>query len=170
MRFFPILAGVILAGLSAVVATQGQTPHEHGDVPAGDNGAQAAYSPGLGEIMALQQMRHAKLWFAGRARNWELAAYELDELKEGFADVGRLFPTHDKVPLTPMVEAITAKEIPDLAQAIEARDRGKFAAAFDRLTAACNGCHQAANHGFISIHRPGALPYTNQSFVPPPQR
>ena len=167
MRFLSILAGVVLAGLLSVVAAQGQMMHEHGGAPAGAN---AAYSPGLGEIMALQQMRHAKLWFAGRARNWELADYELDELKEGFVDVGRLFPTHDKVVLTSMVEAVIAKEIPNLAQAIEARDSGKFAGAFDRLTAACNGCHQAANHGFISVRRPGALPYTNQSFAPPPRR
>jgi hypothetical protein len=42
------------------------------------------YTPGLGEIMSLQQMRHAKLWFAGQAENWELADYEIDELGEGF--------------------------------------------------------------------------------------
>lgn len=39
-----------------------------------------AYIPGLGEIMAATQMRHAKLWFAGQAGHWPLAAYELDEL------------------------------------------------------------------------------------------
>jgi hypothetical protein len=46
-----------------------------------------AYAPGLGELMTLQQMRHTKLWLAGQAGNWELAAYELDELGEGFDDV-----------------------------------------------------------------------------------
>ena len=46
-----------------------------------------AYTPGLGEIMSLQQMRHAKLYFAGQAENWDLAAYELDEIGEGFDDV-----------------------------------------------------------------------------------
>ena len=40
----------------------------------------------------------------------------------------------------------------------------------DRLTADCNGCHQAASHRFISIRRPGVLPYSNQSFAPPPRR
>ena len=48
--------------------------------------APAGYAPGLGEIMTLTQMRHLKLWFAGDAKNWELADYELDELKEGFDD------------------------------------------------------------------------------------
>jgi hypothetical protein len=36
--------------------------------------------------MTLTQMRHAKLWFAGQAANWPLAAYELDELHEGMQD------------------------------------------------------------------------------------
>lgn len=44
---------------------------------------------GLGEIMSLQQMRHSKFWFAGSAGNCPFAAYELDELKEGFDDVYR---------------------------------------------------------------------------------
>jgi hypothetical protein len=39
--------------------------------------------------MSLQQMRHTKLWFAGNARNWDLAGYEFDELKEGFENVAR---------------------------------------------------------------------------------
>src|SRR5215471_18604761 len=42
------------------------------------------YTPGLGEIMTFQQMRHVKLWLAGQAGNWPLASYELDELNEGF--------------------------------------------------------------------------------------
>ena len=127
--------------------------------------AKAPYAPGLGEIMSLQQMRHSKLWFAGSAANWELAAYELDELKEGFDDVLALSPTHDGVPLTPMVKVTTGK-VSDLAKAIAARDGAGFASAFDALTAACNGCHQSARHGFIVIQRPTSLPYTNQLFTP----
>src|SRR6476620_12407974 len=53
-----------------------------------------AFTPGLGEIMTLTQMRHAKLWLAGQAGNWPLATYELDELNEGFDDVAMYHPTH----------------------------------------------------------------------------
>jgi hypothetical protein len=42
--------------------------------------------------MTLQQIRHAKLWFAGEARNWDLAGYELGELKAGFEDVAVSIP------------------------------------------------------------------------------
>ena len=53
-----------------------------------------SFNPGLGEIMSLTAMRHAKIWFAGQAENWALATYELDELKEGFEDAELFHPTH----------------------------------------------------------------------------
>src|SRR5262249_19825377 len=80
---------------------------------------------GLGEIMSLQQMRHLKLWFAGNAANWELADYELDELKEGFDDVLKRFPTKDGVPLAPMVKTIMGREIPELEKKIKLREDRK---------------------------------------------
>jgi hypothetical protein len=168
MRVIPISAGVVLAALLAaflpIEATHGQSMHMRQHAPAARSAK--AYAPGLGEVMSLQQMRHSKLWFAGSAANWELARYELDELGEGFDDVAKLFPTHDGMPLGPMVKTITGREIPDLAKAIEARDGAKFASAFDALTAACNACHQSVKHGFIVIQRPASLPYSNQSFAP----
>ena len=45
-------------------------------------GCSGEYKPGLGELMTLNQMRHAKLWYAGQSENWPLAEYELDELQE----------------------------------------------------------------------------------------
>jgi hypothetical protein len=152
----------------AVVAAMAFSAARAQPVPKQDDKANAAggYSPGLGEIMTLQQMRHSKLWFAGKARNWGLADYEVDELKEGFEDVAKLFPKVNDVATAPVIEGITSKQIADLEKAVEAKDRTKFASAFDQLTAACNGCHQQTKHGFIAIQRPTALPYTNQVFAP----
>jgi hypothetical protein len=124
------------------------------------------FKPGLGEIMTLQQMRHLKLWFAVQANNWALADYELDELKEGFEDIIKYYPTKDDVPTGTMAEAIVAKEVADLAKLIEAKDKKQFVSAFDRLTASCNACHQSSKKDFIVIQRPGGNPYTNQSFAP----
>jgi hypothetical protein len=128
---------------------------------------QKPYTPGLGEIMTLQQMRHIKLWFAGRAGNWALADYELDELKEGYEDIGTYFPTKDDVPTGAMAAAIVQKEVADLDKAIKAKNAKDFAAAFDKLTASCNGCHQASKKEFIVVQRPTGNPYANQSFTPP---
>jgi hypothetical protein len=132
----------------------------------GKAAAAGAYASGLGEIMSLQQMRHLKLWFAGQAKNWALADYELDELEEGFDDVIKFFPVKDDMQIAQMLVSTVRPVIPDMKKAIDARDEAKFAAAFDKLTAACNACHQAANHAFIVIQRPTSSPYTNQSFAP----
>src|SRR5262249_47768350 len=46
-----------------------------------------AYLPGLEQFMNMILIEHNKLWFAGQARNWPLAAYELGEIKEIMSDV-----------------------------------------------------------------------------------
>jgi hypothetical protein len=136
---------------------------------AADDKPPAGAAPGLGEIMTLTQMRHLKLWFAGREKNWELAAYELDELQEGFDDAIKYFPTKDDIPIAQMVKDITPGPMGEVKSAVETKDAGKFAKAFDKLTAACNSCHQGAKHAFIVIQRPSSSPYSNQSFAPPKQ-
>jgi hypothetical protein len=165
MKRHVVVAAVAAAAVAVGVETPGwSAAHKHTAAPV--RPAPAAAASGLGEIMSLQQMRHLKLWFAGSAANWELAAYELDELKEGFDDVLKRFPTHDGVALAPIVNSLVAREIPGLETAIQARDAARFASAFDALTDGCNGCHQSAKHGFIVIQRPASLPYSNQSFSP----
>ena len=67
--------------------------------------AKEPYAPGLGEFMTATQLRHAKLWFAGQANNWDLAAYEIDEIAEGLEDAEKLFPSHDGVPVADMIKA-----------------------------------------------------------------
>ena len=41
-----------------------------------------ASAPGVGEVMFGVQVHFAKLYFAGEARNWKLAEFEMDEIKE----------------------------------------------------------------------------------------
>jgi hypothetical protein len=126
-----------------------------------------AYKPGIGEIMTLQQVRHAKLWLAGSRRNWALAAFELDELREGFGDAKDLHPVFDKVPVAALVDRLTPGPMEALDKAIKEKDLPRFRKSFDDLTAACNACHRAANRGFIVITRPGTGAFGNQRFDPP---
>lgn len=130
----------------------------------------AAYSPGLGEIMSLLQMRHIKLWFAGEAENWPLADYELDELEEGFADAARLHPTLEGAPrpLTDLVPEFTASPLQGLRAAVADRDASSFVAAYDSLTSSCNGCHRTVGFSFNVVSRPTMNPYSNQRFRPAP--
>jgi hypothetical protein len=132
--------------------------------------AGSTYSPGLGEIMAANQMRHLKLWFAGEARNWPLAAYEIDELEEGFADAVRFHPEHKDAPrpLTELVPEFTAAPLAALRRAISGESPQDFVTAYDALTQGCNGCHAATRFSFNVITRPASNPYANQRFEPGP--
>jgi hypothetical protein len=130
-----------------------------------------AYAPGLGELMTLQQMRHTKLWLAGQAGNWELAAYELDELGEGFDDIVRFHPTHKDAPVAPKdaIPRMITQPLADLLAAVNDKDSAAFIRTYDALTTACNDCHRATNFGFNRVQRPESNPFPNQAFSPPPQ-
>ena len=127
-----------------------------------------AYAPGLGEIMTLQQMRHTKLWFAGQAGNWKLAAYEIEELQEGFDDVVAYHPTHKDAPVAPKdaIPRMVTEPLKALAAVVEKGDAAAFPAAYDALTAKCNACHDAMDFGFNKVQRPAVNPYPNQIFTP----
>src|SRR5260370_15132696 len=107
--------------------------------------AKEPYQPGLGEFMTATQLRHAKLWFAGKQNNWDLAAYEIDEIKEGLEDAARLHPTFDGVPVAEMIKTIIDPRIEELEKAVRAKSSAKFSVAFDELTSGCNSCHAGAN-------------------------
>jgi hypothetical protein len=115
-------------------------------------------APKIGEIMMLQQMRHIKLWFAGRGGNWPLADYEIDQLKDGFDDVNQLLGGDT-------VEKAVGAPIAAIEKAVEAKDRAAFTSAFDNLTAGCNSCHHSLDHAFIVIRRPTSAPYSDQLFA-----
>jgi len=124
------------------------------------------YEPGLGEFMTATQVRHAKLWFAGKQNNWDLAAYEIDEIKEGLEEAARLHPSFDGVPVAEMIKSIIDPRIAELEKAVRAKSIAKFILAFDELTSGCNSCHAGANKPFIRIQRPTDVPLTNQNFAP----
>jgi hypothetical protein len=126
----------------------------------------ASHGPSLIDVMLTTQSHHAKLWYAGNARNWELADYQIDELKEGLEDAGKQIPDYKGVPVGSMIENLMMPPIAEVEGAIKGKDRAKFVAAYDKLTAACNACHQGSNRGFIVIQRPAAPAFPNQAFEP----
>jgi hypothetical protein len=150
----------MLVSITNTFAESSQTEH----TPVPSTTTNNAYTPGLGEIMGAIQLRHAKLWFAGQAKNWELAAYELDEIKEAFDDVAKYYSDFKGKPIAKMIEPITNQPVASLQKAIDAKDTAQFIQAFDNLSNACISCHQATEHGFIVIQRPSLPPLTNQRF------
>ena len=148
----------------AANAQQSQAPKDVQNETSKD--APKSYVPGLEQFMNVILVEHNKLWFAGKARNWPLAAYELGEIKEVMSDVQDHVPTFKSLPLADMLDAVITKEITALEKAIDAKDFKSFAADYDQLTAACNACHQGTENGFIVIKRPTQPAFTNQEYRP----
>jgi hypothetical protein len=116
--------------------------------------------------MNVIQTEHAKLWFAASARNWELAAYQLGEIKEIMSDVEDLYPKFKDLPLGKMLDDVITGPVADAEKALDAKDFAKFSVGYGKLTDACNACHQATGNGFIVIQRPSGQAFPNQDFRP----
>ncbi len=153
VRAFAIVAGVTLA---APVIVAAQTPE-----------GPPAYWPGLGDLMTTTvQPRHIKLGLAGREKNWDYAAYELHELEEAFDRLSVQWPQWQRLQIVELVETMIRDPMFDLAQAIAAKNEAQYAAAYGKLTAACNACHETAKRGFVAIQEPKESMFPDQNFRP----
>ena len=119
-----------------------------------------SYKPGLGEFMSQIQVHHAKLWFAGKYENWELANFEIGEIREALDDIPKFCSDRPEVKSIGVIEPA----MDSLAIAIKEKNENKFSSGFILLTATCNDCHRATNHGFNVIKIPEVPPLTNQFF------
>jgi cytochrome c553 len=157
MRLSNIALGIVLLTGQAAIAQESpfsQTPYP------GPTARPELYAT-LGDIMGLTQLRHEKLWHAGRAKNWDLAAYEIQQLRSTLVRSATLYLN---IPIELVITADAPLE--ELLKAVKARDDKAFASAYGQLTAACNTCHQAGGVGFIRMIVPRTSSMTNQDFNP----
>src|SRR5689334_22139733 len=77
-----------------------------------------AYKPGLGEFMLGMQLHHAKLWFAGKNRNWPLADFEVGEIKEALDDIQEYETDRVEVKSLPMI----LPAVDSIANAVKQKD------------------------------------------------
>jgi hypothetical protein len=119
-------------------------------------------APGLGEYMSTIQLHSAKLWYGGRAKNWKLAVYELDELGETVEAAERLHAVKNGVDVSSVLRSVQDTQLAALRRFIvEERGEG-FRNAYGELLAACNGCHRTAGYAYIHIVVPTREPVANQ--------
>ncbi len=119
------------------------------------------YVPQLSDIMNSAQVRHHKLFFAGRARNWDLAAFESRQLRGNLKDAAVLY---SGIPISNVTTL--AQRLQSIDDAIEAKDSQHFTKAFSELTNGCNECHQSLGRPFIVMKQPSDQPFGNQQFAP----
>src|SRR5215510_10696689 len=119
-------------------------------------------APGLGEYMTTIQLHAGKLWFAAKASNWELAQYELDELKETMEAAKGLNAEKNGVKISGVLDSVLQTQVAELDKSIKSKSAPEFQKSYDEAMSACNGCHTEAGFKFIHIVRPSAPPVTNQ--------
>lgn len=151
MRVYGWIAGALLTGSLVPFAIAQPSIN-----PAGDQ-----YVPRLGDIMNSVQLRHMKLWFAGKSLNWGLAAFELDQLRASLTEAASMYSGIPATNVNTMGDPIQA-----ISKAIQARDGRKFSKAFGEMTDGCNACHRSMGRGFIVMQVPDASPFGDQVFTP----
>jgi len=118
------------------------------------------YTPGFGELMLNIQIHHAKLWFAGKNGNWQLAAYDESLIRSAIRKIRTFHPD------APNTAATTMIDIPmdSVAAAITRKDPAAFHRSFTFLTTTCNNCHAVTKHPFNVITIPTTEPIGNQDY------
>ena len=118
------------------------------------------YKPGFGEFMSSIQVHHAKLWFAGKNKNWELADFEIHEIGETLDAIKEYQNEREESKkvdmLKPALDAVN--------DAILKKDSSLFNSSYLLLTSTCNNCHKAVNFGFNVVKVPDTAPFSNQAF------
>ena len=158
--FFATAVAVLLPLLSTLLAP--------GAARADDPPAGGAFRFGLGDHMTvLIQPRHLKVGLAGRERNWEYLKYGIHELEEALEHAAKAVPKWRDLDIAGLIEGATKAPIEAIEAAIEKKDATAFDAAYQRLTDACNACHQGAKVGMVVIQVPkGPSPFLNQDLRP----
>ena len=121
-------------------------------------------APGLGEYMTTIQLHAGKLWFAAKATNWDLAQYELDELKETMEAAKGLNAEKNGIKISNVLDSVLQTQIAELDKSVKGKKQTDFQKSYDETLSACNGCHTEAGYKFIRIIRPSAPPVTNQQW------
>jgi hypothetical protein len=152
MRALKILSSVMLVVLIAHSVSMAQEKPAH-DAP--------GYKTRLADTMVVIQVRHSKLFYAVKAKNWPLANFEYEQLLASLWEAERNYPK--TLPPFTHTEEIASS----LVDAMKAKDEAKFNKAFDELSAGCNRCHVAEDRAFILIRRPSSSSaYSDQEYTP----
>jgi hypothetical protein len=163
--------GVRRTGVIGAFTAKAQTGGPNSPAPVAPGGGLVIleFKPAMDDLMTmLIQPRHMKLYYAGTAKNWKLAQFELDELRQALARIGRTIPIYRKMGVDTTVASIFAERLQAVDAAIKSGDDIKFSATYKDMTTACNECHVAMEHPFLVIKTPETSSFPDQDFTTKP--
>ena len=156
MKHFAVIA-IFSFATALTVSAQEQPRHPSASDP---------YVPDLSIVMTITQWRHFKLSYAVEVENWELAKYEVLQVRDALAPAAKLYPVYEDVQQEKLIAEVSKPALIAIDKAIQEKNRAAFKLSFSDLTQACNSCHQQAHLGFINIRVPTKSPFSNQVFTP----
>lgn len=118
----------------------------------------------LSPLMLRMQIHMDKLYWAGEAKNWPLAAFYAHELNETLETITRAKIVDEGVNVSALAGPMLAGALGGLERAAKAKTA--FRPAYEATVQACNGCHAATKHPFIRIQVPKRPMFTNQVYAP----
>ena len=163
------LAGVLAlcASIMAVAQNAAPAPETAAPAPARPGLVILDFKPAMDDLMTmLIQPRHIRLYYAGQAKNWRLAAFQVNELRGALARIGRTIPNYRNISVDTAVASIFADKLKAVDAAVKAADSAQFTAAYGEMTSACNDCHKGMEHPFLVIKVPDAGNFPDQEFRP----
>lgn len=149
----PIAAAAVIAQLSA------QTPAPSVNDPAAEIATLKTLVPDQSHVMADVAWHFTNAWFAGRARNWPLAKFFVDETRSHIAWAVRVKPVRkgaagNDIPLQPLADAVTNGPLTELKTAADKQDAAAFENAYRATLTACYACHTISEKPYLRLRIP----------------
>jgi hypothetical protein len=115
--------------------------------------------PDQSHAMADVGFHYTNLWFAGEQGNWPLAQFYSDEVRSHLRWAVRIIPKRKdaegrEIDLGGILGGLETSTLKDLAEAIKAKEKDKFIAAYKAQLEGCMACHRATNKPYLRLHVP----------------
>jgi DNA-binding GntR family transcriptional regulator len=159
-----LLTGILVCAAMAVAAAaaQQETPKPPADDVAALKAEVARLKgmvPDQSHAMADVGFHFTNLWFAGENANWPLAQFYSDEVRSHLRWAVRIIPKRKdaenrEIDLGGILGGLETSTLKDLAEAIKAKDKDKFVAAYKAQLEGCMSCHKATNKPYLRLRVP----------------
>ncbi len=120
----------------------------------------------LDPLMLRMQIHTEKLYYAGKAENWELTGFYLHEVDENIEDLEAAQIIEEGVDVGKRARDLIGPRVEALEEAVKNQSRSAFISGYGTLIDGCNQCHGATEHGFIHIEVPKGPTRYSQRFAP----
>ena len=111
------------------------------------------------------------LWFAAQQSHWPLAQFYFNETRSHLRWAVRIIPIRkdnagQEINLKSILEALENSPLKQLEEAIQAKDRDKFVAAYEFTLSSCYACHKASDKPYLRPRIPEHPASAIMSFDP----